>query len=69
MCVALLIAAGSFVLGQQQVMPAWMRGSPLLLVPTFAPLIVMAYWLVRIRLKNGIVAKAPRPIGTSVSAT
>jgi hypothetical protein len=49
MCVALLIAAGSFFLGQQRVMPLWMRGSPWLFVPTFAPLFVMIYWLVRHR--------------------
>jgi uncharacterized membrane protein len=56
MCVALLIASGSFFLGQQRVMPAWMRGSPWLFVPTFAPLIVMIYWLVRIRVRRGKVA-------------
>lgn len=50
MSVALLIASGSFFLGQQRVMPVWMRGSPWLFVPTFAPLLVMLYWLVRLRL-------------------
>ena len=54
MCVALLIASGSFFLGQQRVMPLWMRGSPWLFVPTFAPLVVMIYWLVRIRFRNRI---------------
>ena len=62
MCVALLVASASFFLGQQRVMPVWMRGSPWLLVPTFAPLVVMIYWLVRIRLKNGIVTRVPRPL-------
>lgn len=52
MCVALLIAAGSFFLGQQRVMPLWMRGSPWLFVPTFAPLVVMIYWLIRIKFKS-----------------
>jgi hypothetical protein len=60
MSFALFIAAGSFFLGQQRVMPVWMRGSPWLFVPTFAPLIVMVYWLVRIRLKrSGPVARQP----------
>jgi hypothetical protein len=54
MCAALLIASASFFLGQQRVMPVWMRGSPWLFVPTFAPLFVMIYWLIRIRFKNGI---------------
>lgn len=52
MCVALFIAAGSFFLGQQQVLPVWMRGSPWLLLPPFTPLLVMLYWLVRLKLKN-----------------
>ena len=49
MCVALLIAAFSFFLGQQQVFPASVRGSPLLLVPEIAVLGVMVFWLVRVR--------------------
>lgn len=53
MCVALFIAAGSFFLGQQRVMPVWMRGSALLFVPTVAPFVVMLYWMIRIRLKKG----------------
>jgi uncharacterized membrane protein len=53
MCTALLIASASFFLGQQRVMPEWMRGSPWLFVPTFAPLVLMVYWLIRIRIKKG----------------
>ena len=53
MCAALFIASGSFFLGQQRVMPVWMRGSPWLFVPTFAPFVLMVYWLIRIRLKRG----------------
>ena len=49
MCVALLIAAFSFFLGQQQIFPASVRGSPLLFVPEIAVLGVMLFWLVRVR--------------------
>ncbi len=49
MCVALTIASGSFFLGQQKFLPAALHGSPLLLLPVFAPLLFMAFWLVRIR--------------------
>lgn len=56
MCFALFIASGSFFLGQQGVMPEWMRGSPWLLVPAFAPLALMIYWLIRIRTKKGSFA-------------
>jgi uncharacterized membrane protein len=50
MSVALTIASGSFFLGQQRIMPAYMRGSPWLFVPVFAPLLLMVFWLIRVRL-------------------
>ena len=54
MCVGLFIAAGSFFLGQQQVFPESVRGSAILFVPVFAPLVLMIFWLVRVRLTNWI---------------
>lgn len=50
MSAALTIASGSFFLGQQRVMPAFMQGSPWLFVPVIAPLLLMVFWLIRIRL-------------------
>ena len=52
MCAALTIASGSFFLGQQKVMPVYMHGSPWLFVPVFAPLLLMSFWLVRVRIGN-----------------
>jgi uncharacterized membrane protein len=52
MCMALFIAAGSFFLGQQQVMPAHMRGSSLLFVPELAVIGLMIFWLLRVRLTH-----------------
>ena len=49
MCFALFIAAGSFFLGQQQVLPAFLRGSTLLFLPEIAVLGLMIFWLVRVR--------------------
>ena len=49
MCFALFFATGSFFLGQQKVMPAFMHGSSVLLVLGIAPLAVMVYWLIRVR--------------------
>jgi len=49
MCFALFFVTSFFFLGQQQVMPAFMRGSPVLFVPALAPLVVMIFWLIRIR--------------------
>lgn len=49
MCFAFFFAAGSFFLGQQKVMPAWMQGSKVLLVLGLAPLGFMLFWLMRVR--------------------
>jgi hypothetical protein len=49
MCFAFFIATGSFFLGQQDVLPMAVRGSPFLFVPAFAPLALMLFWLVRIK--------------------
>ena len=49
MCFAFFIATGSFFLGQQEVMPLAVRGSPALFVLAFAPFAVMLFWLVRLR--------------------
>ena len=54
MCVAFFIATGSFFLGQQDVLPAAVRGSPLLFVLAFAPIAVMLFWLVRLRFAKAI---------------
>jgi uncharacterized membrane protein len=60
MCVGLFVATGSFFLGQQQVLPTFMQGSPLLFIPAFAPLALLAFWLARVRvgppLRLGAVA-------------
>ena len=49
MCFALFNAAGSLFLGQQQVFPAFLRQSNLLFVPALLPLLLMIFWLVRVR--------------------
>jgi peptidoglycan/LPS O-acetylase OafA/YrhL len=46
----LFLAAGSFFIGQQKVMPLWMHGSPILFVLGLAPLALTIFWLIRIRL-------------------
>ena len=58
MCAALFVATGSFFLGQQRVMPEAWRGSPVLLVLGFAPLALMIFWLVRVRLGKRVPARA-----------
>jgi len=48
MCFGLFIATGSFFLGQQQVFPAWLRGSPVLFIPALLPLALLIFWLFRV---------------------
>jgi uncharacterized membrane protein len=49
MSAALLIAAFSFFLGQQKVMPDFIQGSPLLFVPPLAVFGSMLFWILRVR--------------------
>ena len=58
MCFAAFIATGSFFLGQQDVMPAAVRGSPFLFVLAFAPFALMLFWLVRLRFARAIARSA-----------
>lgn len=70
MCVAFFIATGSFFLGQQDVMPEAVRGSPVLFVLAFAPLALMLFWLVRARFSKMISRlklTAPIPVASAAS--
>lgn len=49
MCFAFFFASGSFFIGQQKVMPAFVQGSPVLFVLGLAPLAVLIFWLIRVR--------------------
>ena len=60
MCFGWFIATGSFFLGQQQVFPAWLRGSPVLLVPALLPLVLLIFWMIRVRF-TGVYKKMSTP--------
>lgn len=49
MCFALFVASGSFFLGQAQVFPKPIRIYPLLAIPALLPLLLLLYWLARVR--------------------
>jgi hypothetical protein len=49
MCFGWFIATVSFFLGQQQVFPAWLRGSIVLVALAFLPLLLLIFWYVRVR--------------------
>lgn len=53
MSFALFIAAGSFFLGQQRVFPASWRGAKIWFVPPLLSLILLLYWLIRVRFAKG----------------
>ena len=52
MCFGFFIATGSFFIGQQRVFPVWLHGSPILLALGVAPLVLLVFWLIRVRLTN-----------------
>jgi hypothetical protein len=58
MCLGWFIATGSFFLGQQKDMPALMHGSPILLALGVAPLPLLLFWMLRVRLTKAYRAEA-----------
>jgi len=50
MSLAFFVATGSFFFGQPNVQPEWLRGSPLAMTLGLAPLVLMAFWLVWVRI-------------------
>jgi uncharacterized membrane protein len=53
MCFGLFIATGSFFLGQgSKIFPSIFRQSPLMLIPAFLPLLLLIFWVFRVRFTN-----------------
>ena len=52
MCFGLFIASGSFFLGQQQVFPPAIRKQYILAPLAILPLVLLIYWLVRVRIRK-----------------
>jgi uncharacterized membrane protein len=59
MCTALLIAAASFFLGQQDEFPAAWRGAPIWYLPPLLTLLSMIFWIVRVRFSKAFGRVAP----------
>ncbi len=53
-CYSLFIATGSFFLGQSDEFPEMLRHPLLIVPPAIAPLILMFYWLWRVRIRKSI---------------
>ena len=66
MCYGLFIATGSFFLGQQQVFPAFLRGSLFLTIPALLPLPLLIYWFLRVRLSKPYKNRlSPHPVAAN----
>ena len=52
MCYGLFVASGSIFIARPHLFPAFMRQTGLLLVLGFLPLLLMFFWLIRIRVTN-----------------
>jgi hypothetical protein len=62
MCFSLFIASGSFFLGQMKFIPKPIRIQPLLLLLGVSPLLMLLYWMWRVRLRHnlrGMITKKP----------
>lgn len=68
MSAAMLIATFSFFLGQQDNMPVFMRGSPLLYLPPLAVLAAMIFWIFRVRYSKAFRWVRPRRTAGAVEA-
>lgn len=58
-CFALFIASGSLFLGQSQVFPKALQHSGLLPIPALAPLLLLIFWMLRVRLGKRLRRAAP----------
>ena len=54
MCFGLFIASGSFLLGQMKFIPEPIRILPLLFVVALSPIVLLLYWMWRVRLKQNL---------------
>jgi len=61
MCFGFFVATGSFFLGQQQVFPAWLRGSSVLFIPALVPLVLLIFWVFRVWFSTTYRTKIVRP--------
>ena len=65
MCFGLFVATGSFFLGQMKFVPEPVRIVPLLLVLSFAPILFLLYWMLRVRVRgrlSGLVLGGVRSV-------
>jgi uncharacterized membrane protein len=57
MCFGLFIASGSFFMGRQRIFPEVVRRSNVLIFLTVLPLVLLVFWLIRVRLTSAYRGK------------
>ena len=67
MCFAFFVATGSFFLGQIQMLPEWMQRSPLPFLLALAPLALLIFWVLVVRLSRKWRGP-PRDMGAAMGA-
>ncbi len=69
MCFSFFIATGSFFIGQPQVFPAFIRRTNILFIPGILPLVLMIFWLIRVRFTKAYKSKSVPSSGNVRSLT
>jgi hypothetical protein len=67
MCFALFIAAASIFLARQQIFPAFLRKTGVLFLLSVLPLILMIFWMFRVRFATAYKRRGPVPGGSEPS--
>jgi hypothetical protein len=65
MCLALFVAAASIFLARQQLFPAFLRKTGALIFLSVLPLLLLIFWLIRVRLKHAYKISGQRPVISS----
>ena len=61
MCFGLFIASGSFFMGRAQIFPAIIRRSGVLMFLTILPLLLLIFWMIRVRFTKTYDRRVPIP--------
>ena len=67
MCLGLTMAAGSaFTNGLPRLLPGPMHVTPIFFLPQFVPLVLMVFWLIRVRLSGWLPLRSRPPVPAAV---
>ena len=69
MCFALFIASGSFFMGRQRIFPVFIRNSHILIFLTILPLLLLIFWMIRVRLTKAYGMTAVPQESAGISTT